>query len=301
MKTKSLVLSAILGIALSAVVLTGCKKNPLDSVLPPTSPSSTDISSAQEESDASNSINDTRQISDAAMQGNTGQYAPGRNLSVLLTSHCTIGWASDTNSADTLYINFGSTPVECNDGRWRQGEIIVYWTKGSGPYRAAYWDSGSVITMTFNNYASGNSSGNMVGVAGIRTLTNTGHNAISEENWKFSSNLTLTYSSSQTAKWNAVCSDSLVEVNGTYYYEINGNADGTSRKGDQYTLNIKSPLYVTARPSWWTPAGCPWVESGSISINLPNSVILTLDFGTVGKCSDSATAVIAGVHYPFAM
>jgi hypothetical protein len=291
MKTKKFLLSGILGIAIAGFVLTGCHKAS-------TSPD-TDINAAEDESNASTAMNDTKNISDAGMQGNSNKYAPHRNIQAIYSSHCTVSY-NDTGSAttDSMIVNFGSSPVQCNDGRWRQGEIIVYWNKNSAPSAwYAYVDSGNTVNMTFNNYFVGKASSNMNGIKGTRAWKNMGYNALGEVNWDFNAALTLTYPTGQTATWNSTRNNTLVYVSGVYYYEITGSAYGTARNGVGYTLTITSPLYVTALP-WWVNGGCAWIESGTVTVNrTTNTNVLTINFGTIGTCDDIATATLNGNTY----
>lgn len=304
MKTKNIVICSILGISLAGFILVGCHKDnnaPSSSSSPSTS-SSSDITAAQDESNASDAMTDSKNISDAAAQNNSGEYSPQRSMHALYSAHCNVTWARDTMSGyDTMYINFGATPVKCNDNRWRKGEIIVYWTRMAGKgLIQTYFDSGSVITMVFDNYAAGNSDSTMIGVAGFRTWNNTGSNAMSEQNWNFNANLTLTYSNNQTATWVSTRSNSLVTQGGVYYYEITGNASGTDRNGYHYSLSIVNPLYFTALP-WWM-GGCAWIESGTITITVANVMYpITIDFGTLGSCSPVKTATINNHTYTFIM
>ncbi|HTB31269.1 MAG TPA: hypothetical protein VK808_04535 [Bacteroidia bacterium] len=303
MKVNQFLLSGITGVALSVFVLTGCHK---DSTTTPTNnPSTTqnDITSAEDESNASSAMNDSKTISDAGMSGNQGKYGQTRSVQAIYSSNCTVTWSSkDTGigGTDTMYVNFGSTPVECNDYRWRQGEIIVYWKQATGTLIQSYFDSSSVITMTFKNYAVGSLKSNMIGIAGTRVWTNTGTNALLEENWSFAANLTLTYSNAQTATWNSTRTNTLVQIGGIYYYMITGSASGTDRSNVGYSLNITSPLYVTATP-WWL-GGCAWIESGVLTVNVTGATYpISVNFGTVGSCDANAVATINGYNYPFIM
>lgn len=304
MKATNFLLNGIMGVALAGFVFAGCHKDSTNT--PASSNSSTysdDITPAQDESNASDAMNDSKNISDAAAQSNANQYRPERNIAAI--AHCTIDTVhgdSANGYTDTMYINFGPKPVLCNDKRWRQGEIVLYWN-GLSYYIGlwhAYFDSSNVIHMTFNNYAVGNTDTSMIGIAGIRSWTNTGSNLLSQQNWNFNASLTLTYPNKQTATWNSSRTNSLVKLNGIYYYEIGGSASGVDRNGVHYTLTITTPLYVTALP-WWA-GGCPWIESGIIDINLANNInTLSVNFGTLGTCTPIKTATINNHTYTFVM
>src|SRR5579863_2035514 len=136
MKAKNVLLSGILGVALAGVVLTGCHKDSSAPTNTTTSNSSGgDYTAAEDESNASDAMNDSKTISDAAAQGSaSSKYAPTHNVKAIYSAHCVVTFAHDTGvgAVDTVYINFGSSPVKCNDNRWRQGEIMVYWKDSTG-------------------------------------------------------------------------------------------------------------------------------------------------------------------------
>lgn len=297
MKTKNFLLSGIVGIALAGIILTGCHKDSTPTP-PSSSTTSSDITAAQDESNASDAMNDSKNISDAAANGNSSEYRPSKNVGAIYSAHCTVTWARDTNGYDTMYINFGATPVECNDHRWRKGEIIVYWARiQSKSLLQIYFDSSSTINMTFNNYAVGNSDTGMIGVSGSRVWQNTGANLLSQQNWNFTASLMLTYPNNQTATWNSTRTNSLVNKGGVYYYEISGSAYGRDRNNVNYTVSITNPLYVTALP-WWL-GGCAWIESGTIAIVANNTILV--NFGTLGVCTPVKTATINNHTYYFVM
>lgn len=302
MKTKNFLLAGILGIALSGFVLTGCHK---DSTSP-----DTDISAAEDESNASNVSNDSKSVSDAAVtQGNSTDYGRVRPS---ISSSCKVTFNIDTASSgtDTMYVTFPSTPTLCLDGKYREGQIIVYWNNTNHSVWRAYFDSGATVHMTFNGYARGNSSSNMVQINGNRSWTNNGGQISMSDmnavNWSFSANLTLKYlATGKTATWNSNRTNTLVynAPTSTWFYEITGSASGVAQSGVAYTLTITEPLYHTAFP-WWFGSGngCPWIEAGQVTITRQgktNSLVIT--FGTLGTCSDQATATIGGNTYTIYM
>jgi len=305
MKTKNFLFSAIFGVALSAAVLTGCKKD----TTPPAAPASTDsdYTAAQDETNATNISNDSKSVSDAAVtQGSSTALGPVSLVSSTFT--VTFYRTTDTNSLaeDTMYINFGPTPVLCHDGKYREGEIIVYWSNKIHSVWRAYFDSGSTVYMTFRNYARGALPSNMVEINGTRNWTNNGGqisiNNVDCENWSFSANLTLIYlATKDTATWTSTRTNTLVNESGTWYYKITGSASGKSHSGVLYNLTISEPLYHTAIPCW-LQGGCPWIEAGQVQITRTGKTnTLTIDFGTIGDCNSQATAEIGGKSYTFTM
>ncbi len=302
MKTKNFLVSGILGVALAGFVLTGCHKTS-------TAPD-TDTTAAQDESNASFVSNDSKNVSDAALQGNSGKYGPARSIKALYSVNCTVTWDSTTTPGDyTVTVDFGTIPVECKDYRWREGKILVSWKKSNGFFWQAYFDSLNTVTESFNGYKVGNAQTTMYGVAGTRTWTNEGHNVDGFQNWNFTANLVITNPNGKTATWNSNRNNTLVyeaSINGgTWFYQITGGANGTASNGVGYTLTIRngSPIYVTALPWWWpiTP-GCPWIESGIVDITRTSSTnTLSINFGNLGDCDATAVATLNGNNYTIYM
>ena len=303
MKTKKIITGSVLGIAFATSVFIGCKK---DSPITPTT--NTDITSAMDEANASYAATDSKNIADAAIQWQSSGYTPNsqsvRKFSDIYGScakvhgnDTLVGGANDT----VVYIEFGESDCSCRDGRERRGTIIVYWglQHPGETLLKAYFDSANTITETFRNYyLRGN------GIAGTRTWTNEGHNVNGYSNWALTANLTITYPEGQTTTWNSTRNNILIQDNGIWYYEISGNAKGTSRNGVEYTLTITSPLYITALP-WWA-GGCPWPEAGVVTIirAMPAggvTVTLTVTYGTLGTCSGNKTVTVNGKTSSLAM
>src|SRR5581483_12222404 len=183
-------------------------------------------------------------------------------------------------------INFGPTDCTCLDGRKRRGHIFVWYVPG------AYWVQGQTIGMTFKNYYV-----NDIGITGVRTLTNVGVDSANLHTWSFSANLSLTYpNNGGTATWISNRTNTLTKVGGNWYYYVTGSASGVSRKNVAYSINITSPIVVTAWP-WWL-GGCAFLESGTVTINVTNLPTITASFGTaVGTCSSALTVTINSHTY----
>jgi hypothetical protein len=297
MKTNKFLLTGILGIALAGVVLTGCHKAS-------TAPD-TDVTAAEDESSGQYVSNDAKNVSDNAVSSNGSNYGLlHRSIGSVYSSNCTVTWSDTTKHATTVTVtvSFGAspftTPVYCNDGKYRQGQITISWPVSSGQFFwEAYFTNSTEITQTFNGYKVGATASTMNGVSGTRTWTNAGHDTAGYENWNFNADLTITRYTGKIFTWKSTRNNTLINIGGTWYYEITGSATGTTETGVVYTLSITSPLYITAEP-WWLPNGCPYIESGVISINRSSSSnTLSINFGTLGTCSSTCTATLNGNTY----
>jgi hypothetical protein len=281
MKTKQYFLIGALGLALTGVMLTGCKKT--------TDNNPTDTTAAQDDATGADAIQDSKNISDGAAKGQAVDRFMAGSCETYRKFDTTINSQLDT----AIDISFGNVDCVCLDGRKRRGHILVFWNGKT------YFDPASVIEMTFKNYYLDDN-----GIAGTRTLTNTGANS-----WEFNAALTITYANSQTATWNSTRYYSLSTVNSVLYAVCTGPvtgyaASGTGRNGGTYNITITSALYVTA-PWWLSFAFCPYIEAGAVTVNVSSfSYPIYVNFGSASAlgsndCHAGATATINGNNYSF--
>ena len=228
MQFKGLMLFA----GMLSLVLVSCRKDK-DSDL-----KDEDTSTVVEYAVADNAFNDVVSISDEAYDGSLDTYR-GASSSKVMTTCATITFDSLT-SPKSLTIDFGTTDCLCGDGNYRRGKIIVTWT---GPYR----DSGSVRTITFDNYFV-----NFNQLLGTKTVTNNGTNgsghptftvtvngSVTWDAQYFGGGGTSTYTSARTREWIAGYNTPtwLDDI-----YLISGTASGTTRGGSSYTMSTTEAL-----------------------------------------------------------
>ncbi|MGP8217336.1 MAG: hypothetical protein ACLQQ4_17340, partial [Bacteroidia bacterium] len=223
MKTKKFLLTGAMGIALTGMVITGCKKN---STTTPAAVDS-DITAAQDDANATFAVNETKNSADGAAQNQPNVYRPQGSSCATVTKN--LDTVLSNGQVDSLMdINFGPSPCLCADGRYRQGHIRVYWD-----HIHPYFTQGDTINMTFENYVV-----NSKGIQGTRMLVNTGKDSAGNMSWSFTANLTITYAGGGTATWTASRTNTLVNVGGAWYYEITGGGSGVSKSGVSYTHTI---------------------------------------------------------------
>lgn len=224
---KALHISITLLLALLILILASCRKEREETL-------DTDI--LLEYSLADQAYTDVSGIADEAYSGNLESY---RSTAMTLSACASI--SIDTSvSPRTMSIDFGTANCLCADGNYRRGVILVTWT---GPYR----DSGSVHTIGFSNYYVNDN-----GIAGNKTVTNTGMNAAGNPSFSVQVNGSITWSpqsfggggtsthnSTRTREWISGYTTPtwLDDV-----YLISGTATGVSRNGTPYTMNTQSPL-----------------------------------------------------------
>lgn len=184
-----------------------------------------------------------------------------------------------------LVIDFG-TGCTGSDGVLRSGKILAHLTK-------SYIDSGSVTTVTFDNYYV-----NSRKITGTEIITNQGKNnaghpvfEVQVQNGNlYSPDGVTTYNSVQQREWIEGYNTLLDPMDDVYM--ITGTANGVTTDGTSYTVTITSALRVAV--------GCAWVESGTLNITEPNVPVITLDYGN-GNCDNIATVTCAGYTFTINM
>ncbi|GAA4467122.1 hypothetical protein GCM10023093_22420 [Nemorincola caseinilytica] len=189
----------------------------------------------------------------------------------------TTACGSVTHAAGTFTIDFGSVNCLCSDGRNRRGKIIVNYT-------GAYADSGSVHTITFDNYYQNDNK-----VEGTRTVTNMGHNSAGQPYFNVMVNGTITKTDgsvittnfTRTRTWTAGYTTLLNWTDDVY--QITG-AGTMTRPSGTVSVSITSPLMLALN--------CRWIQAGTIVYTLPSSLTRTLNYGATAACDDQATLTL---------
>lgn len=245
--------------------IASCKKNDKDVA--------EDTGYSTEHTVAEKSFDDAQSIADMA-----ATVASGSNLGYKTTELTAGGCATVTRSTGSIVIDFGATNCMCLDGRNRRGKILV-------AYTGAYADSGSVHTITFDNYYQNDNK-----VEGTKTVTNMGNNSAGQPYFSvvvsgtiiLSTGGTMTTAFNRTRTWTAgytTLGDRSDDV-----YAITGGGTITRPSGSVVAVAISNtaPLLVAA--------GCRWIEAGTITYTLASGAMRTINYGTTPACD--ATAVI---------
>lgn len=278
MKTSRFLTGTLTLLTFASLLFTGCRRDEED----------TDTSAASDNALADATYSDVTNIAEeAGRSGSLSNYRLGDPDNGGLLSTCAT-LAFDTLNAldqDTITIDFGTVNCTCNDGRNRRGQIIVMYT---GPYR----DLNSVHTITFNNYFVNDNE-----VLGTKTVTNLGRNTagnlVHEIHVNGTIHLannggTITWVSDRQREWTA---GELTAIWSDDMYSITGNASGTSAAGENFTMNITSPLIRNMQ------LGCRrHFTQGTVEVTPGSRPMRTIDFGT-GGCDDLATVTINNQTY----
>jgi len=274
---KPKIILLVAGIILT--LLYSCKKS---------GPISADTQAAQDNAYAEGTYSDAYNAVTVAANsnGSTSMFKTAQATLDMLSGGITVNITIDSiGIGKTLTLDFG-TGTACKDGRTRSGQIIAKW---NGRYR----DSGTVISITFNNYTVNGDK-----VTGTKTVTNLGHNLQGNLHYKIvvtgasitTSTGTISWQSTRDREWIAGES-TLTWVDDVY--SITGSASGTNRKGQTFTITIVKPLIVAL--------DCYWIESGSFDISTSvSSSTGTVDYGPL-NCDPNATFTWNGKTYDFTL
>ena len=260
MKRSRLLLFLCPVLAFSAVIfITACRK---------TKTSAEDTSYASDYATDEKAVNDVQTVADqaATISGSMNFRTTGSGSGCATVTHSFNG----TDSVVT--IDFGATDCLCHDGSYRRGQIIVTYTLG-------YRDSGSVHTMTFNDFYHNDNH-----VTGTKTVTNMGHNAHGQVYFDVTDNCTITKTNaeSHTVNWNRV--RTWITEGTPNVYSITGSGTLVRPNGRTVGVAITSPLIVAS--------DCRWIEAGTVVHTLPNGLTRTVDYGSTAVCDDMAVITV---------
>ena len=276
MLRNSLLGKATLFIALTTVVIFGCKKrdsNPL--------PDADDNGGyASDASHVEWLCNDAISIADAAGNFYNGQYMRVTNT----FGECATVATDSTISPRKHIIRFGNSNCKCLDGRYRRGTITV-------TFDSTYNKNKQMHTITFDNYYV-----NDVQLSGSIVTTRVDTTVVGNWYYAVKSDVAMTtkpneivrWQSSMLRKWIAGYATGEREDN---MYSISGSASLTRANGHLFTFNINTPIQFAQN--------CDYAESGVITVSGYDGP-RTLNYGAgtdnpAGTCDDGAQLNI-GVH-----
>jgi hypothetical protein len=210
-----------------------------------------------------------RQVDKACRQNNVKDVNSCPSVSIV---------PADLTYPKDMVVDYG-TSCTGDDGAMRSGKIVIHLT-------SLYTDSGSVTTITFDNYYV-----NGRKITGTEIIINKGTNIAGHQVFDvniqngnlFSIDGTTSYNSLQHREW--VAGDNTLFDPLDDIYMITGTANGITTDGTSYTLDITSPLQATI--------SCAWIESGIILISPQGSPAITVDYGS-GSCDNDAVATCSG-------
>lgn len=184
----------------------------------------------------------------------------------------------------TMTIDYGPTGcADTIDGKIRKGQIVCEFSN-------RWMTVGSYVKITLVNY---NVNGMDISCDSIK-ITHSGVNALSTRVFKgkcVNPNWTLQWECDRTLTQTGGAGD-LDPYNDVF--TLSGSADGITRDGKSYAVNIAAGSPITKRSS------CSWIESGRMDLTPDGLSTRTIDFGD-GTCDKKATLIINGNSFNFDM
>lgn len=287
MKVMRVFVTGVFGVLLS---LSSCEKKSVTETVD--SVTDSDVTTASDNSLAESVFGDVENIADQASEGQLISFIPEVNFNGSKPishqkSSCATITHDTTSSPRLLTIDFGASNCLCNDGKNRRGEVLV-------SYDGRYRDTGSVHTISFNNYFVNDNQ-----VMGSKSVTNNGVNSSNKINFsievdgkliKANTSDTIVWISSRTRTWEEGDSTLINWLDDVY--SITGTCSGVNSAGVSYSANITSPLIRALN--------CRWFESGTLEITPQGKLTRVLDYG-LGECDANATVTISGLSFPIVL
>ena len=234
---------------------------------------SSDNEQAEGMSEDANAIADNA----AKLGGQYNMRTDGSQASYEILSQCATVTHDTVSSPRSLIIDFGPVNCLCRDGRNRRGKILV-------SYTGKYFETGSVRTMSFDNFYRNDNK-----LEGTRTITNNGLNAQGQYYWTINaSNMKITKTDGRTHSFSSTRIRTMVAgQNTTDWYDdeylISGSASGINARGENYTAQITTPLHRAL--------SCRWIDSGVIEISPEERRTRIVNFGK-GNCDNEAIITV---------
>lgn len=187
----------------------------------------------------------------------------------------------------TMILDYGTGTVDPIDGKTRKGQVKCTFS--------ASWDTlGTNVTVKLINYYVKTAAGTnfvkyecdsiMIGHPSANTFTNSviGGKCVAAS-WN------LEWACSRTLTQTAGMGDTLLTND---IYQFTGNAEGKTREGKNYTVNVTTPVVKSM--------SCTWIQQGRIDLTPEGKATRTVDYGT-GVCDDQATLTINGNTFAFTL
>jgi hypothetical protein len=229
-----------------------------------------DIGYASDHATSEQTFNDVQTIADQASTVTAGTLGFKTTIG---------GCATVTHSGNVTTIDFGPVNCVCHDGRSRRGKIIATCIGN-------FLDSGSVRTITFDNFFQNNNK-----ITGTKTVTNAGRNADGRVvfNIHIAGAVTLQGGGTISSQWDRTRTwtkgyDTPADMTDDEF-EITGSGTMTRANGTLVSIKITSPLICAT--------SCHWIQAGSVTYSLSSGASRVLNFGDVSNCDDQATLTLA--------
>lgn len=202
---------------------------------------------------------------------------------------------TDSTTYKKVVLDYGTTPVACNDGKYRKGQIIFRVDT------AFYKTAGKKASLTLQNYFAGFDQNALNQHTGKKELTNNGLNTANQPYFTLNvtgasvitTNGTISWTSTRTITKTAGYTTPLNPWDDEY--DVTGSASGTNRNGEAFTVNITTTLHKKIQ------LGCAstfvtgvWQLTNTSS---NKTMVLNYDAYNNGACDKAAKVTINSKDY----
>jgi hypothetical protein len=279
---KILVAGCMSALMISIVTLQSCRRSKITDA---------EIEAVGDNADAQGSSSETQTIADQAFAygKSSGNMRTSNNYSTLGgCATISIDTANSSNT-DTLTIDFGSSPCQCRDGRFRQGKIIVV-------YSGKYHTPNAVIDIYHSGYAVGKTTNDMKTFSNSSTkhIVNNGYNSAGFMSWNVTSSISFTKANSggtvtfSESKLRTQIAGLATGYSTTNKYSVSGTSNGIAANGTSFTANTVSGNDLIRDMSC-----AKHFTQGALEITPSGKSMITIDFGN-GTCDNTATVTRNG-------
>lgn len=280
MRFQKLFQAGAILLAASVITFTACKRSSDTSSSTALTNADDNGGYASDNAKLEQNNNDVISIADASAQ-------PSGASNLRTTATYPTVTLTDAGTDTVMTIDFGPTDHLCLDGRERKGQIIV-------TYSGRYKDSGSVHTITTNNYYVNDQQ-----VIAHKSVQNMGanshgqiwYNVTVNDSIVLATDSVISWTGNRTRTWDSgyATATRLDDV-----YLIGGTTTLKRANGHVFTFTISAtdPLKVAIV--------CPWIEAGTVTVS---STVFTTGDRTVnytyggGGCDDLAQLTIGSTTY----
>ncbi len=278
-KKKIVVAISIAFISIASIITEACKKTQLTDA---------DVQTVTDNVTAQGISQEIQNLAEQAHSlGKSGTIGMRATSDFDILSACAIVKDDSSNTniiPDTMRINFGTSPCICHDGKYREGEIIIYYT---GKFRNA----GAAINIYFNNYAVGSTATDLYQISNSshKNITNNGMNTNGLMNWTINSTINITKpNGGGTIAYTDAITRTQTAGNTAYItsankYDLNGTSNGTAANGTSFSAQTASGNDLIKDMSC-----TDFFTQGELDVTPSSSGAIAINFGT-GSCDNSAT------------
>lgn len=304
MKTKNLITTTFLSLAMVAMIITGCKKSNNNEEPTPDESSEQMVNAGDDSRVASESDELVDEVNQVAL--NNSRFR-GQGIHQIINGNYSCNTTIDSSlvSQGTLTVTFSGN--NCANTRSRTGSITLQLPYNATTMTVTPWsDAGCVLTVTFNTFKITRLSDNKsLTYNGTKTITNV-NGGIVDDAATFatpivhhvqSSNMQVTFDDNTNRNWNIDRIRSINRTNSVTTVTITGNATqngisnvsvwGVNRKGNTFYISIPTPVVLSSACSFHAMSG----------VRIHHGVIkdLTVTYGV----DASGNVVTSGCPYGF--